>query len=219
MKEALQWYKAVLDKPGASPAVARNYAWLLFARGERPDVEEAVQVIQRYIPEGFRRDTPLAHMVADLGPEGWERAEKICDAMTGEPAESCIYFRCNVYYYLGLKERAREVLLQFSPHFDDLPPGYVAIHRDQFDLFRNPNPSLAQKILERHHLSKTNSAMLHLNLANIRFGEHDRAGAFQHLKESVNAHDPYYHGFSAARAYLTRMNKDPNWPWWITEKK
>jgi serine/threonine protein kinase/Tfp pilus assembly protein PilF len=215
VEEAMQWYEAALQQPGVSPSVARNYAWLLFARGEPEADKEAVRVVKQFMAPGFRQDTVLAQMVANLLPDGPAQAEKICDAVTGEPAESCIYFRCNVYNYLGLKERVRKLLLDFTPNFGKLPPGYVAKRRDQFDLFRNPDPAFAQKVLDRHRNSKTEQANLHLNIALTRFGEHDRAGAYRHLELAVKAHEPYFPGFSSARAFLTRMKKDDKWPPWI----
>jgi serine/threonine protein kinase/predicted Zn-dependent protease len=218
MEEAKQWYESALQRPGVSPSVARNYAWLLFARGEPEADKEAVRVVKRFMAPGFRQDTVLAQMVANLSPDGPAQAEKICDAVTGEPA-SCMYFRCNVYSYLGLKERVRELIRDFRPDYGALPPGYVAKRRDQFDLFRNPDPAFAQEVLDRHRHSKTEQANLHLNIALIRFGEHNRAGALEHLKKAVEAHEPYFPGFTSARAFLTRMKKDPNWPPWIQVKK
>jgi hypothetical protein len=138
--------------------------------------------------------------------------------MTGQPAEVCIIFRCNVYNLLGLKERAREVLGGLSADFDLYPSGYSGV-RDRLDLLRNRDAATEEKLLERDRRSKRLQVMWHLYIALIRLGDHDRAGARRHLELAVAVHEPYQLTFNPSRAFLKRMQKDPTWPPWISPKK
>jgi tRNA A-37 threonylcarbamoyl transferase component Bud32/tetratricopeptide (TPR) repeat protein len=216
MEDAFEWYETGMRQKEVGPSVARDYAWLLF---ERERVEEARKLIERYYPPGYRREFYLALMVAELSGDGPRRAEKICDGMSGEPAEFCMWFRCLLYNYLGLPQRAREELAKFRADFDQLGPIHAALARDRLDLFRNPDPATGEKFLNRDRRSKRLQVLWHLCIAVIRLGEGDRAGASRHFEQVLAAHEPYQFTFHPSRACLARMKKNPAWPPWIQVKK
>ena len=48
-----------------------------------------------------------------------------------------------------------------------------------------------------------------------RLGEGDRASARVHFEKSVATRVYFYVDYAWSRAFLARMNKDPNWPPWL----
>src|SRR5262249_7759481 len=121
MALAFQCLEAGMRQKAVSPTVARKYVWLLFEHGK---AQQAAEIVERHVPPGYRRDLLLAQMVADLGDDGYRRAQSLCDGVSGEPAEFCMAQRCGLYNILGLRDRANEALRGFKADLDQYPPGY-----------------------------------------------------------------------------------------------
>jgi hypothetical protein len=65
-----------------------------------------------------------------------------------------------------------------------------------------------------HGYSKAN---VHFTIAMLRLAAVDRSGAYEHFKLAVATNAVGSFDYEFARAYLARMEADPNWPSWIPE--
>ena len=63
-------------------------------------------------------------------------------------------------------------------------------------------------------------ANVHFNIAMMSLAEKSRAKAHQHFRKCVETCAAGSMDYEMARAYLTRMDADPQWPFWLdTEAK
>ena len=211
MDEAFQCYETAMQQKQVVPAIARNYAWLLY---ERDRVEAAKEVVKGHLAAGYVRDGSLVLMTAEL-PGGFQEAQDICDRMSEASTDAFIFYRCLLYNYLGLQKRASDVLAEFPGDFDQYSPEYAAMARERLDLVRDPSLATAEKLLERDPRSRRKRVRWHLWIGLMRLGDGDRAGARKHFELAVKAREPYQSSYAPSRAFLKRMDKDRTWPPWI----
>ena len=207
-------YEKGMQRKAVGLLVAKNYAMLLYNRGE---VERAAEVIKDHVPQGFLRNIALSWFVAEL-PCGPSRVRELCNQMPEKPADFRVAWQCIFLCYLGQKEMVPNVLRTFRSNSDRVPgrqaPGFDVL----LDFLKEPGTEAEKKILQGVRHSKSGLTFWHFNIGVVRLGEGDRASARVHFEASIRAHDPYAPNYKIGRAFLARMKKDPTWPPWIPTK-
>jgi tetratricopeptide (TPR) repeat protein len=214
-EEALQVYAEGIGQKQIVSRMNLNYALLLFQRGK---VEKASEVVSRFVPAGVERDATLAFIVAEL-PDGPRRARRICDALSGQPAELVMILRCTVLHYLGEKDTACDLIREFRPQLERYPPHMIRLYRNQLDYLRKPDEAAAEKWLATAGLVPRLRGYMHPFIGLTRLGEGNRAAARRHFEAGQKLRDPYYPACVLNRAVLARMDRDPAWPPWIPLKQ
>lgn len=74
------------------------------------------------------------------------------------------------------------------------------------------------KLLANAEQSEVFKANARFTLAMMRLADGDRTGAIRHLRECSATGTVGYFDYEWARAYLERLDAEPDWPGWIGEK-
>jgi hypothetical protein len=59
----------------------------------------------------------------------------------------------------------------------------------------------------------------HYVIGLVRLSDGDRAGAREHFQKALDSRFYAHNLYPYARAYLARLNRDPEWPKWLPVKK
>jgi serine/threonine protein kinase len=211
VNEALEVFEGSFRRKQTVSRQNANYAWLLFERGES---EKAAEIIEHFVPAGIERDGTLAFVVAEL-PDGPRRARKICEAISGEPAELVTILHCSVLHYLGEKDAACDLIRRFRPRLERYPQSLMTLYRNQIEYLKNPDEAAAEKWLATAGLFRSLKGYMHPFIGLTRLGEGNRAAARRQFEAGHLLRDPYYPACHLNRAFLARMDQDPAWPPWI----
>ena len=151
-----------------------------------------------------------------------EYLEKKINALTPEDIWLFgLYDYHPLLFLLGEKDRAIKAVHKYSPDLEHNPlVNSPEVHCLSLAYLRNPGPATADKMLQAAGRSKPRQCWAHWLIGCVQLGAGDRKGARLHFEACVATHCYSQllipHG---CRAYVARMNRDPNWPPWIPVKK
>ena len=118
--------------------------------------------------------------------------------------------------FLGRRLEAVELSRKLLERAADLPP--VRNHWYSHLLDYNSDQLSAQALLELAGPSRWNRSEAHFHIGLNRLAEGDRTGAREHFRETISKGAFNSFDFDWSRAFLARMERDPNWPPWIPTK-
>ena len=93
-----------------------------------------------------------------------------------------------------------------------------ALYDRLVNYWKNPNAASEKELLDLAGGSRASLVVAHWHIAIRLLADGNRDAARQHFETCMRQHYLYFHGYLESRALLARM-EDPNWPWWLTEKK
>jgi serine/threonine protein kinase len=218
-EEALDvWEKAVAKSENA----AKYYALGLYGRGKPGDVERAIDILNRHVPEMSDREWLLTVFTAELDgrKQSLENLKKRIKLLPPNDIWLLgLYDQYPLLFLLGERDLAIEAVHKYSPDLERHPFGIaLEFHRSCLDYLRDPGPATEDKMLQSSGGSQIKVCWAHWLIGCVRLGNGEREAALGHFEACVATHAGLLvpHG---CRAYVARMKKDPNWPPWIPPKK
>jgi serine/threonine protein kinase len=203
--------RRALDRSG-SPRAAVYAAIDLYLLGR---FEEALQCLER-----SRKYTPLVGIMrcfalAEREPDGPLLALRECEKIThtwGKDGDST-----DVLLFLGKKDRALAILQQLAEPQDSVSKDLREIFGPRYKLVRGELSEEAFLAKAGASPIKKTGAHYHVGLSCLAMG--DRDSAQDHFSKAVGSSITWTFEYFWSRMFLSRMEKNKDWPRWITEKK
>jgi serine/threonine protein kinase/tetratricopeptide (TPR) repeat protein len=201
-----------------SRQAAHRYAWLLYEQG---DADKASQVLEELSAGPRHADPSRAIFVADSPKGGLDRARKICDEMAGDRVAygsfNGFFTQPALLFFLGEKQAALELCARHQAALD--PGAGKTVYDRVVDYWENPDGTREKELLDFANRSKPSLVLAHWHIGIRQLADGDRAGARRHFEACLALHYPHFFGYLESRAFLARMDRDPEWPNWIWVKK
>jgi len=151
------------------------------------------------LPDGTGRALEEFH-------EAWQSNASLMDAL---------FFQSGLRF-LGRRPEAVELSRKLQEQAASLPP--VRNHWYNHLLDYNSERISAETLLEQAGSSRWNRSEAHFHIGLNRLADGDRAGARQHFRQTTSKGAFNSLDFDWSRAFLARLEQDPNWPPWIPVK-
>lgn len=188
------------------------YGLALYERGE---LQEAIEALASNRTGAF--DVLLGAYILNELPEGRARVMKTYNELESHrPTGDFAIYNKTVLLLAGLKSEAIAGWREAQKEKSRLP----VLNREFFD------PLLGflcgdvseEELLKAAGASRRNQVMAHFNIGLMHLADGDRAAAHDHFEKSVATRCFYFSDHDISRAFLKRMERDPNWPPWIPMK-
>ena len=138
--------------------------------------------------------------------KAWQRNPSPMDAMTFE----------TTLRLLGRKAEAVQASLQLRERAALLPPARNGWYHRLLDY--HCNRLSADDLLKQAGPSRWNQSEAHFRIGLTRLAEGDRRGACEHFRQTVALGVYMSFDYDWSKAFLARLEKNPNWPPWIPLK-
>jgi tetratricopeptide (TPR) repeat protein/tRNA A-37 threonylcarbamoyl transferase component Bud32 len=194
----------------------------LYRRAQRGDLEEALRLLERR--PGTYNDRLLPFVLAehdyqDRAKYRWPaRAVKASEdyAKTAKDG-AAVMDTLGVLRMLGQKEeavKACEALL-------DRPELFYTLRREPIlqCLRYNAGKMTADELVKLAGSSRWNQCLAHYHIAMTKLSEGDRKAAKEHFEKAVKTRAWGWGEYDLSWVFLSRLEKDPNWPAWIPTKR
>jgi tetratricopeptide (TPR) repeat protein len=201
--KALEVKLAALKKSW-SPSAASQCAFDLYCRAR---FEEALHCLERRQPTDLTVDITRAMVLMENQPNGHLRALEEYEEMTRDAPGNVQGAWTDILLLLGKKDKAVAILQKLDKN-DPYDPDERKFARGELS---------EKEYLATCGASRFAKANAHYHLGLFRLAAGDRDGARDHFKEG--ARPTWGYAVYWSRMLLSRMEKDKDWPKWITEKK
>jgi serine/threonine protein kinase len=197
---------------GTTDDIVSWHAWGLYQRGQ---YTRALDVLGRCKNQDVLTvEVPRAFIQAEL-PGGHARAVEGCRGLASRSTNEADMWGCEcLMLFLGLKEdaavngrRYREQARGSLARFTLAQYDYLCGDTSADDLLKAAGPS------------KWSVCSCHTLIALRKLAEGDRAAAREHFRQAVATRHLTATSYGWSRAFLARMEKDPNWPPWVPAKR
>lgn len=181
----------------------------LYLAGRFP---EAVEVFDRSIARGgdtYIMQILRCYVLAEL-PNGPARALAACP----EPKPSNVFsiYNATIWQFLGRPSEAAAVCRSLHQRMLQLPERSDWLLRLlEFGSGQLP----ADKLLLAAGSSRQHQCEAHFFIGMALLARGDRTGARAHFRKAVDTHVVWYVDHTWSRAFLSRLDADPNWPPWL----
>jgi tetratricopeptide (TPR) repeat protein len=197
--------------------VSSSCALALYRRGQRGDLKEALQVLQRTGRAGTYTDRLLPFVLAeyDYGtrPDWQARARKASEAFAATAQDMAAVMDVQtVYCLLGDKPAAVEA----SKALLKQPERFYTLRQEPIlrCVRYNAGKISADELLQGAGSSQWDLCLAHYNIAMTKLAEGDRDGAREHFDKAVKTRAWGWGEYDLSWVFRDRL-ADPNWPPWI----
>jgi serine/threonine protein kinase len=180
------------------------------------DFQEALAVFDRGIARGgetYLFQILRCYVLAEL-PGGPARCRAELPAVKADSVFS-IYIP-TIWQLLG---QPGEATAAYRPLLENNALSYTNPAWIQSLLGFNTGQKTASEMLATAGTSRLKRCEGHFFVGMSRLADGDRDGAREHFRRSVDTHVVWYVDHTWSRAFLARLEADPNWPPWIPRRK
>jgi Flp pilus assembly protein TadD len=198
-------------------------ALALYRRGKPHDLEEALRVLKNPRGEYSYSDRLLPFVLAEHdypNNQDWPaRARKACEDYAKDSKDgAAIMDSQTVLCLLGKKDarvEASKALLKRPELFYALRPEPIL----RCLRYTAGEPDMPEdKLLQLAKGSQWDQCLAHYNIAMTKLAEGDREGAEKHFREAVKTRACGWGEYDMSRVFLSRLEKDADWPPWIPKR-
>jgi tRNA A-37 threonylcarbamoyl transferase component Bud32/tetratricopeptide (TPR) repeat protein len=195
-------------------------ALTLYRRGQRSDLKEAHDVLERR--RGKYTDRLLPFVLAEYDyrdkPDWPARALKAYEDYAARTQDGAAVMDAqSVLRLLGKKEeavKASEALLEQKDRF------YTLRREPIVRCVRyNAGKLTADELIRSAGRSRWDQCLAHYNVAMTKLAGGDRTGAKEHFNKAVKTRATGWGEYDMSWVFLARLENDPTWPPWIPEER
>jgi predicted Zn-dependent protease len=190
--------------------IAENLAIMLYRRGE---FREALSALDNASYRDSEISTSRAYLAAEL-PDGPERAYELYRPSRGEKMEGIgLMYHQTILRLLGRRAEAVEAARAIRVGFQREPRWLLDWYRKLLDYCCDE--ASTEEILMAAGPSRWRQCEAHFFIGMNAVCDGDRAAAKAHFQKCIDTHVFGFFEYHWSRAFLTRIEKDPDWPAWI----